>query len=404
MNTLRPLCLSVILALAAFSAAAEAGSGPIVPAINAPAPAAATPPTAAEMQAQIEAAQRTLAGANQQLKASKDAMAARGQIASAQPAAPVFASAVAAPTVAPVAPAQCQPCAATAQFSHAKTKHKKARPTEADIKALEDELATAKSKLKLAQVSEKATQKSDRAEHINAKVVFNYLDSAIYRIDTAIGHATNLQLQPGETLVGTDKPISGDTVRWEVATTKAGTAPNETTLVVVKPKEPGIETNMLITTNRHIYNVVVRAGDSEESPFMPIVAWNYPYDEAQAKAIVEEAKRRDDDSKEPLGVDPAKLAFGYTIKGDSYPWKPVRVFDDGSKTFIEMSPTMKSYDAPSLFVLDDDDNPLMVNFRVKGNYYIVDRLFQKAQLRVGPKQVVDVVHGAEQPTKTSWFN
>lgn len=401
MHTLRPLCLSVILALAAFSASADKGAGPIVPAINDQIAPATAPrvPTAADMQAQIQAAQRSLAGANQQLQASQDTLANRGQVtAPPQPTAPVFLVPASAAT------APCRPCTAHAAVSHAKLKHKKSRPTEADIKKLEDELAKAKGKLKLAQLSDKATQKGERAAHVNAKVVFNYMDSAIYRVDTAIGHETNLQLQPGEVLVGTDKPISGDTVRWDATTTKAGSPPNETTLVVIKPKEPGIDTNMLITTNRHIYNIIVRAGDDADSPFMPIVAWSYPYDEAQAKAVIDDAKRRDDNTKEPLGVDPARLAFTYTIKGDNYPWKPVRVFDDGSKTFIEMSPAIKSYDAPSLFVLDDDDNPLMVNYRVKGNYYIVDRLFQKAELRVGPKQAVDLVRGSEQSTKTSWLN
>lgn len=397
MYTLRPIYLSVILALVAFPVSADSISGPVVPAINTAQIMPGTAqhaPTAAEMQAQIQGAQRALAGANQQLKVSQDSLAnTRAQDAAPHPVAAVS-------STVPV----CPPCATAAPVSHAKHKHKKHRPTEADIQKLEDELAAAKSKYKLARISDRATQKVVHAVHVNAKVVFNYMDSAIYHVDTAIGHETNLQLQPGEVLVGTDKPISGDTVRWDATTTKAGTAPNETTLVVIKPKEPGIDTNMLITTNRHIYNITVSAGDSADSPFMPIVAWSYPYDEAQDKAKIEDAKRREDDTKEPLGVDPAKLMFAYTIKGDSYPWKPVRVFDDGTKTFIEMAPTMKSYDAPSLFVLDDEDNPLMVNYRVKGNYYIVDRLFQKAQLRVGPKQVVNLTRGKEQSTKSSWFN
>ena len=401
MHALRPITLSVMLALVAFPALAAPSTGPIVPAINAPQSSSTQAPTAAEMQAQIQAAQRAITSANQQLNSSKVVLQTTSAAQASQYAAPQ----VAPLTMLPSTP--CQPCRTTAIVSHAKHKHKKARPTRADIYRLEKELAEAKGSYRLAQISDHAAQKADRVAHINAKVVFNYMDSAIYHVDTAVGHETNLQLQPGEVLVGTDKPISGDTVRWDATTTKAGTAPNETILVVIKPKEPNIDTNMLITTNRHIYNIIVRAGNSEDSPFMPIVAWSYPYDEAQAKAVVEDTKRREDDSKESLGVDPSKLVFAYSIKGDNYPWKPLRVFDNGSKTFIEMAPAMKSYDAPSLFVLDDEDNPLMVNYRVKGNYYIVDRLFQKAQLRVGPKQVVNLVRDGGEHTKTgiaSWFS
>jgi type IV secretion system protein VirB9 len=66
------------------------------------------------------------------------------------------------------------------------------------------------------------------------------------------------------------------------------------------------------------------------------------------------------------------------------------VFDDGQKTYIEMSLSVKSSEAPALFVMEGSD-PLLVNYRVKGDFYIVDRLFDRAQLRIG-KQSVDIVH------------
>ncbi|MGA8613887.1 MAG: TrbG/VirB9 family P-type conjugative transfer protein, partial [Xanthobacteraceae bacterium] len=54
-----------------------------------------------------------------------------------------------------------------------------------------------------------------------------------------------------------------------------------------------------------------------------------------------------------------------------------------------MSPEMQSYEAPALFILEKKD-PLLVNYRVKHSLYIVDRLFDRAQLRVGPKTAVDI--------------
>ena len=38
----------------------------------------------------------------------------------------------------------------------------------------------------------------------------------------------------------------------------------------------------------------------------------------------------------------------------------------------------------------EGDTPLLVNYRVKGDYYIVDRLFEHAQLRVGSRSAVDI--------------
>ncbi len=67
----------------------------------------------------------------------------------------------------------------------------------------------------------------------------------------------------------------------------------------------------------------------------------------------------------------------------------MRVFDDGSKTFIQFPPGLKSSEAPALFV-SSDGNTQLVNYRVKGDYYIVDRLFDEARLIVGEQDQIVV--------------
>lgn len=42
----------------------------------------------------------------------------------------------------------------------------------------------------------------------------------------------------------------------------------------------------------------------------------------------------------------------------------------------------KLLEAPPLFVIGDE-GPELVNYRVVGNYYVVDRLFTKAELKLG---------------------
>ena len=64
------------------------------------------------------------------------------------------------------------------------------------------------------------------------------------------------------------------------------------------------------------------------------------------------------------------------------------VFDDGSKTYIKMPETMKSGDAPALFV-KENNTLVLVNYRVKISYYIVDRLFEEVEMRNG-KQLVKI--------------
>jgi P-type conjugative transfer protein TrbG len=93
------------------------------------------------------------------------------------------------------------------------------------------------------------------------------------------------------------------------------------------------------------------------------------------------------------GVDVARLSFGYRIEGDDPPWRPLRAFDDGSRVFIEFPPALGTGEAPPLFVRGEDGASELVNYRVRGRYYVVDRLFSVAELRLGGRkqQVVRIV-------------
>jgi len=61
------------------------------------------------------------------------------------------------------------------------------------------------------------------------------------------------------------------------------------------------------------------------------------------------------------------------------------VFDDGQKTFIQFPDALTTSEAPALFITSREGTTQLVNYRVKGTYYIVDRLFDRAELRVGEK-------------------
>ena len=66
---------------------------------------------------------------------------------------------------------------------------------------------------------------------------------------------------------------------------------------------------------------------------------------------------------------------------------------DGAKVFIQFPSGLKQGEAPPLFVIGADGKPALVNYRVKGALYIVDRLFAAAELRLGtpPQPVVRIV-------------
>jgi len=74
------------------------------------------------------------------------------------------------------------------------------------------------------------------------------------------------------------------------------------------------------------------------------------------------------------------------LSGDRPSWRPLRAFDDGQKTYIEFPSGLSQGEAPPLFVLGADGKAELANYRVRERYYIVDRLFDAAELRLGLKK------------------
>jgi len=198
---------------------------------------------------------------------------------------------------------------------------------------------------------------------------------------------TDIQLQPGETI--TDVAM-GDTERWMTTPAASGDPRNPIPHLAVKPQAPGLETNLTIYTTRHIYHMLLH---SRGNHAMQEVEFYYPDELLMAmKDADSAAAKSQQEAVDPAGdsdnvvkvanVDPAQLNFAYSVAGANVPWKPVRAFDDGSHVYIQMPPGMKSSEAPALLV-NAGSGTQMVNYRVKGNYYVVDRLVTDAILVSG---------------------
>jgi type IV secretion system protein VirB9 len=99
-----------------------------------------------------------------------------------------------------------------------------------------------------------------------------------------------------------------------------------------------------------------------------------------------------------LAID--QLHFGYRVeplKGKAPRWQPLRVFDDGTKTYIQFPVNMAATEAPPLFLVGPGGKAELVNYRYLNGYYIVDRLIDVAELRIGekPQSVVRITRTAE---------
>ena len=208
---------------------------------------------------------------------------------------------------------------------------------------------------------------------INATQYFAYEEGALYELHAAAGFLSTIELQRGETLVNI---AAGDTARWVIGDVTR----DDQTIILVKPTRPDLVTNMVISTDKRVY--LVEATSHDDTAYNAVIAWTYPFEDLsrQVAAIDAENQRRDDTVV--IGVPIDQLNFEYEISGDNPRWRPVRTFDDGSKTYIEFPKTLRTAEAPPLFLSDDDGSGQLVNYRVKQNYYIVDRLFDLAELRL----------------------
>lgn len=222
-----------------------------------------------------------------------------------------------------------------------------------------------------------ATLEPATGGYLNAVQVYPYSEGVIYHVLTAPGQVTDLALQPGETLVAV---AAGDTVRWVIGDTTSGSGETRRTHVLVKPFTTGLATNIIITTDRRTYHLALT---STARTAMSALSWTYQQDALIALKAAAEAARAVQPVASGLAVD--QLHFGYVITGEKPAWRPLRAFDDGRQTFIEFPASLGESEAPPLFLVDAKGNAELVNYRVQGRYYVVDRIFDAAELRLGIK-------------------
>jgi type IV secretion system protein VirB9 len=218
--------------------------------------------------------------------------------------------------------------------------------------------------------NEAARQEPSRDFYVDAVQVYAYAPGALYRLYTAPEQVSDIALQPGERLIAVS---AGDTVRWVLGDTTSGSGESEQVHILVKPVAAGLETT--------------------EDTYMAALSWHYPHD--RLMALRQQNRRAQEASGQVIdeGLALDRLQFRYEITGDTPPWRPVRAFDDARKVYIEFPRRIDQGEAPPLFVVGPDGGIQLVNYRISGNYYIVDRLFGAAELRLGedPQQVVRIV-------------
>lgn len=193
-----------------------------------------------------------------------------------------------------------------------------------------------------------------------------------------------VELEAGERVV---KTYVGDGERWKVdvqLSQEGGVKP----LVVLKPTECAIETNLIVSTDRRIYDVLVKsrscANPGEGLKLGPrrlrfeyggfSQAWN---DKGQPPGTAK---------AQPDAVKPQNLSFKYSWQGGWRGPKPKLVYDDGKRIYVRFEKVPEK--APAIFRKGAEGLEI-VPFRLEGDVYVIEAMPEEFVLVSGPHEKRD---------------
>ena len=252
-----------------------------------------------------------------------------------------------------------------------------------DAAAPTDSLPSGRAAIAAANRSARAASSADA--FVGGVQVFAWFDGRVYEVWTAPLRVTTLTLAPGETV---SAKAAGDTVRWQIGESQSGSGVSARTHVLIKPLQAGLETNLVLTTSQRVYLLTLRSGSADA--FNAAIAWDYGLASHGPEAAEGQSGLPPVDVAAATPQGPIDARYRIDPRGRAPRWAPTAVFNDGTRTFITLSPDADIDEAPALFIRADGDLQL-VNYRQADGVLIVDRIFDEAELRLGDRRP-QIVH------------
>jgi type IV secretion system protein VirB9 len=210
--------------------------------------------------------------------------------------------------------------------------------------------------------------------YVGGAVTYNYVPNKTYQLFVQPFHVTDIRLQPGETLVS--QPAAGDTTNFVISTGKSFDQNQRVEHVYLKPVYADRETTLTINTDRRTYSFRVK---SLKDTYMPIVSFRYPLDER--RRLQRQAKQQNQSIT--VAGDVTSFDFGYEIiPNDAHKpaWTPSVVFTDGKRTYLQFHSAHRASYAPVLFAIGDNGERQIINYQVRGDYFVASRVIEHAEL------------------------
>jgi P-type conjugative transfer protein TrbG len=226
--------------------------------------------------------------------------------------------------------------------------------------------------------------------------VYAFREGESYRVDVAVGAPMDVILQPGEEIRGladgdrSPMDTQDQKPHWEFKQSYSGEGTTGRPHVLITVPKAGLSNGLTLTTTKRTYYLDLK---SVRKTAARAVRWTYPDDPPKVAKVPPRLW--------PDPAQPQRYHVGYDIKtSDPKPvWTVRQVVDDGQKTYLIFPPTVTTVDAP-LIRLVGAQGPEMVNARQVGNVVILDRLFNRAELRLGTGKTAQVVTVQRQAPRT----
>ena len=193
-----------------------------------------------------------------------------------------------------------------------------------------------------------------------------YNENEVYKFMGHYGYQSAIEFGDDEDI----KTVSiGDSTAWQVV-------PSGTRLFL-KPIEPNPQTNMMVVTNRHVYNFELNGKETEnivDKDMTFVLRFVYP-GESDVTFL-----GKDKVPNPQIDLHPEKFNMRYTMSG-SQDISPIRIFDDGEFTYFQFKDI--NADIPAFFMVDSEGREAIINYRTVGDYVVVERVSSQFTLRHG---------------------
>ena len=159
--------------------------------------------------------------------------------------------------------------------------------------------------------------------------------------------------------------------------------------IFLKPIEDDATTNMTVITDRRIYFFEMHAEEAKnirDKNISFIVKFVYP--EQHGLNIVKKLKSmKKNKSTKIVSNGTTKLKNGtilnyeYKLGGHAPSIEPLKIFDDGTFTYIKFRDI--NAELPAIFQVDKDGTEALVNFRIENDLVVIERVVPLLTLRHG---------------------